>query len=185
MKRSVLFLICFIFGATGFAFGQTKSVTNVDLEKFKQKRLQAEKDYRENYERLGLPSPEELDRRREQSQKENEELSARLRAERLERERIEAEQEAIRMNYWNSQGQVVVEPTYSPFSSSTYVPFENYGLGYVYPYGYYGRRRFPSQRFLPKGQSGYFAGGQFWPTPMPDQRRRPMFRQPRNPRPRR
>jgi hypothetical protein len=178
MKRSVLFLICFIFGATGFAFGQTKAVTNVDLEKFRQKRLQAEKEYRENYKRLGLPSPEELDRRREQSRKENEELSARLRAERLERERIEAEQEAIRLNYLSSQGQVLVEPSYVPFGTSSYVPFENYGLGYVYPSGYYGRR-FPKQRFLPRGQSGYFAGGQFWPTPVRRPQPRTIFRRPR------
>lgn len=182
MKRSILFLVCFIFGARVFSFGQTKSVTNAELEKFKQQRLKADKEYRENYERLGLPSPEELERRREESQKEMEELSAKLRAERLERERIEAEQEAARMSYLNSQSGVVVEPSYVPFYSS-YVPFENYDLGYGYPY-YYRGHRYPYRRFRPRGQTGYFAGGQFWPTPARDARPRPMFRRPTRFRPR-
>lgn len=166
-----------------FTFGQTKSVTNAQLEKFRQERLKAEKEYRENYERLGMPSPEELERRREQSQKEMEELSAKLRAERLERERIEAEQEAARINYLNSQSGVVVEPSYVPFASSTYVPFESYSYSYGYPY-YYPRYRFPYRKFRPRGQTGYFAGGQFWPTPAPDNRPRPMFRRPTRFRPR-
>src|SRR3982751_4028124 len=73
------------------AFAQTRSVTNADLEKFRQKRLKAEKDYRENYAKMGFPSPEELDRQIEKSRIEREELAARLTAERLQREQIEAE----------------------------------------------------------------------------------------------
>lgn len=42
------------------AFGQTPTVTNADLEKYRQERLKAERQLRENYEELGFPSPEEL-----------------------------------------------------------------------------------------------------------------------------
>lgn len=89
--RKSLFLI--LFGLAFFpvaAEAQTRTVTNADLEKFRAERLEAERQYRQNYERLGLPSPEELERRRTESAREREELSARLRAERLQREQLAA-----------------------------------------------------------------------------------------------
>src|SRR3954466_53115 len=92
MSQRSFFILCLICVLGSLAFSQTKSVTNADLEKYKESRLKAEREYRENYERLGFPSPEELDRRREQSQKDTEELSAKLRAERLEREKLELQQ---------------------------------------------------------------------------------------------
>jgi hypothetical protein len=86
MKRNLLFFVVFLSVSAGSVIGQTRTVTNADLEKFRQERLKAEKDYRENYARLGFPSPEELQRRHEQSSKENSELAAKFRAE----ERLEA-----------------------------------------------------------------------------------------------
>ncbi|MBK9768953.1 MAG: hypothetical protein IPP63_19145 [Chloracidobacterium sp.] len=68
---------------------QNKTVTNADLEKYWQARLAADREYRENYERLGMPSPTELDRRREQSRIETERLSEKLRSAELERERLD------------------------------------------------------------------------------------------------
>ena len=66
MKRKVLFILCSIFITVSFASAQSakRTVTNTDLEKFKQKRLNAERDLRENYEKLGFPSPEELEKQR-------------------------------------------------------------------------------------------------------------------------
>lgn len=84
MKQFLVF--SFILTATIAAFAQTKTITNADLEKYKQQRLAAERDYRENYERLGFPSPEELARRNAESQRELSEYSARLRQERLAEE---------------------------------------------------------------------------------------------------
>jgi hypothetical protein len=46
-----------------------RTVTNADLEKYRQARVKAEEDYRQNYERLGRPSPEELERREAERQK--------------------------------------------------------------------------------------------------------------------
>lgn len=80
------FVVLIILFGVGVSFGQTRTVTNADLEKYRQERLKAEKDYRENYQRLGMPSPEELDRQREESAREMTELSAKLRYEREMRE---------------------------------------------------------------------------------------------------
>lgn len=61
---------------------QTKTVTNGDLEKFRQERLRAEEDYRENYAKRGLPSPEEIERINDQKRRELSELATELREER-------------------------------------------------------------------------------------------------------
>ncbi|MBK9164107.1 MAG: hypothetical protein IPM21_09355 [Acidobacteria bacterium] len=89
--RKGLFLLLFGLVLAPLAVdAQTRTVTNADLEKFRSERLEAERQYRQNYERLGLPSPEELERRRVESAREREELSARLRAERIQREQFAA-----------------------------------------------------------------------------------------------
>jgi len=142
------------------AAGQSRSVTNADLERFRQARLKAEADYRENYAKWGFPSPEELDRRREESRVETEKLAEQLRAERLERERLamerEANEAAARSLYLN-QSNGVDYPYESPFFFSS-------GGG-----GRFGRRS------LRNTQTGYFAGGQFWPTPIVRNIPRPLF----------
>lgn len=67
MKERILPFLSLILVFSGFVFAQQRAtgrtVTNADLEKFRQKRLQAERDYRENYEKRGMPSPAELERR--------------------------------------------------------------------------------------------------------------------------
>jgi hypothetical protein len=103
MKRNMLFFVILMTaGLTGSVAAQTRTVTNADLEKFRQQRLKAEQDYQENYAKWGMPSPEELEERRKQSAKEMAELATRLRAERLERERIEAERQASEYDYLRS-----------------------------------------------------------------------------------
>ena len=90
MKQRVLFFLCAMLAFAAYVDAQGKTVTNADLDKFKQKRLQAEKDLKEYYAKIGLTS-EEVAKREAADDKEREELSARLRASRLEQERIEAE----------------------------------------------------------------------------------------------
>jgi hypothetical protein len=83
-KRSLFFLcLCFIVSSSAFAQAG-KTITNADLEKYRQKRLQAEREYIENYEKLGFPSPEELSEQRAEREAENEEAILRRREERLE-----------------------------------------------------------------------------------------------------
>ncbi len=93
LSIAVVFGCMVAFVCSGVA--QTRTVTNADLEKFKAKRIAAEKDLRENYARLGFPSPEELEKQNAQSQKERFALFEKLQAARIERERIEAERQRI------------------------------------------------------------------------------------------
>lgn len=90
MKKRILLVLSLIFSVAALTSAQTKTVTNADLESFRQKRLAAEKDYRENYAKLGFPSPQELEKQLAEDQRRLEELSEKLRAERLERERTGA-----------------------------------------------------------------------------------------------
>lgn len=146
MKKQILLFLGFIFICANVASAQSKrTVTNADLEKFRQIRLQAERDYRENYQRLGLPSPEELEKRREQNRKELFELSERLREENLEREQRQREEEF-------RQAQILYFRSSSQFNQGAYNGNGFYSSGYVggYPYfgyssGYYGN--FYNNRF--------------------------------------
>jgi hypothetical protein len=74
---------------------QTNTVTNSDLERFRESRLQAEREYRENYARLGMPSPEELAKKRDEDISRIVEMGERLRRERLDREMRQAEFAAV------------------------------------------------------------------------------------------
>lgn len=172
MRQRSFFVCCLTILISSAGFSQNSSVTNADLQVYREKRLKAEREYRENYQQMGFPSPEELDRRREQSMKETEELSAKLRSERLRRESIETQQRlaeqaaAAYYQYFPSTGDNVI-----------------YSGSWNYPY--YGRRR--PFRIGTTYQTGYFAGGHFWPgglgtPPVPSGRRTPapVFIRPRH-----
>ena len=64
MKKAAL-IFGLILSLTAIGIGQVRTVTNSTLQKFQEKRLAAERDYRDNYARMGFPSPEELDRQRD------------------------------------------------------------------------------------------------------------------------
>lgn len=81
-----LFILALIFAAANLAASQTKTVTNGDLEQFREKRLKAERDYRENYEKLGFPSPAELERQNAESKRELAKLARRIEAENAQNE---------------------------------------------------------------------------------------------------
>lgn len=84
-----------VFVSAVMAFGQVRTVTNGTLEKFQQKRLAAERDYRENYQRLGFPSPEELEKQQEADMTARLQLAEQLRQARLEKERLELEKRSL------------------------------------------------------------------------------------------
>lgn len=83
MKERILLILSLILISGGFVSAQTarRTVTNADLEKFRQKREQADADYRANYKKLGMPSPEELQRMEAERQVQQAEYSRRLTAE--------------------------------------------------------------------------------------------------------
>ena len=137
MKKQALFVFGMVFVFSGLAVAQTKTVTNADLLKFKVARLKAEKDLRENYKELGFPSPEELKQRNEKSAREFSELSQRLRAERLEKERIAVEANAVR-----NSGGVEYSDSTDYYDSGRY-----YGTSYYYPGYSVGSRGSRNRRF--------------------------------------
>lgn len=170
MTRSLLVILFSLLMSA--AISAQATVTNADLEKFRIKRLAAEKELRENYAKLGFPSPEELERQNAESAKLRDELAARLERERLERERIAAEYRA-----WTGQGgSVVVVSEQAP--RRDYI----YGYGYQYPYDRYRRIYRPRgpQVVWRAGPGGviYEPGGRssFIYSPRVD-RPRPFFRQ--------
>lgn len=142
MKAAAL-IIGLILTSAVIGFGQTRTVTNVELEKYQQKRLAAERDYRANYERLGMPSPEDLDRQRDADMKSRMELAEQLRQARLEKERLELEQRSI------ESAQLEAE-------SAAIEVNEFYG-GYAGGYGFYdlGRNRFHRGRYPFSGRFGH------------------------------
>ena len=88
-------------------FAQTKTVTNADLEKFRQKRLEAERQLREKYAEMGFPSPEEREKQNARQRAELEEVSERFRRERLEAQNdIIAEANALRSEIASIDGQI-------------------------------------------------------------------------------
>ena len=142
-----LLLVVFIGSMVAAATAQTKVLTNSDLEKYRLEREKAEREYRENYAKKGFPSPEELDKRRRQNEIENQEYVIRL------NEQIRAAENAAaqrRTSY--------VYYTYAPTEAGEQVV--NYP--YLWSYG----RGFNTPARTVTTQPGYFAGGQFWPTPV-------------------
>ncbi|MCY7347860.1 MAG: hypothetical protein LH614_16810 [Pyrinomonadaceae bacterium] len=94
-------VLIFSFIAITSAAAQTRTVTNDDLEKYRQKRVAAQRDLRENYERLGFPSPAELERQNAESRAERSALAQRLETENLEREQLNLEREHAEMEARN------------------------------------------------------------------------------------
>lgn len=113
---------------------QKRMVTNEDLEKFKSERLAAERDYRENYERMGFPSPEELEKRNEQRTRDLTEYASRLREQRI------AEEYAAALGAQPNFGAPAPPPAdYYRSNSSNFYYSLPLPLGGYYNYGNSGR----------------------------------------------
>jgi len=188
MWQKTLFVCCLIALSCSLGVSQ-RNVTNDDLKVYRDTRIRADREYRENYRRWGQPSPEELERRREESLRDTVDLSIQLRAQRLERERIDA---GIQMQRESNEAmqQMVNQLTAPPperYPNYTYYDNSIWGSSYYNPY-YYGQRRVYGQRFPYYGRPygygqrspyygqpyGHFAGGQFFsgglytPKPQPN-----------------
>lgn len=132
MRKSFFLLLCFLAVFAQALFGQTRTVDNFTLDKYKQQRLSAEKDLRENYAKLGFPSPEELERQRKEDAAKTDELLDKLRQEDLEQQRIDLERQRVAIDaarlQQESQPQVVVGNGYDSVYGSGY--YSNYGGRY-------------------------------------------------------
>lgn len=147
----------------GSLAAQTRYITNASLAQYKDARLRADREYLENYERLGLLSPEEADRRIEQRTADMLELAKQLRADDLERDRLAAEL-VMNARTTAARNQQVVFGG-SPFDDGFVYNggfFDGGGFFYGTPFGGHHHSRFRFRRQF--GQTGYVGGGQFWPT---------------------
>lgn len=136
MKKRLLFILCLFFVAANSSAGQTRSVTNRDLEKFRQKRVQSEREYRENYGKLGFPSPEELDEQNAESRRKLSELSQQIEAENVGNQMSFAERASVlraqiasveaQINYL--RGELNRQPRQNLFFSTGV--YQTYGGGY-------------------------------------------------------
>jgi hypothetical protein len=137
MKTRILLIICVLLAANS-VFAQRKSITNASLEKFKQERLKREADYRANYKKLGLPSPEELAQRDADEQKKIDEYTEKARVNRRQTEanfqlranalRTELAATDAELNYL--RGQISRLPNRQTYVSLAYPIFN-----YVQPHG--------------------------------------------------
>lgn len=135
MKKQAIFVLGAILLLSGLTFAQIRTITNADLEKFRVKRVQAEKDLRENYEKLGFPSPEELERQNEESRRELDEFADQLRQERLIRESQDSNYIYLDQSYDESGN------TRSTYPNPAFVDYGQY-YGSTYYNGYYRNRRY-------------------------------------------
>ena len=95
--RKIAAVLIVVFSTVLAAAAQraVRTVTNAELAKFRERRLSAEQEYRDNYERLGMPSPEELDAIRDRDMADRLMISEQLRQARLEKERLELDRQRI------------------------------------------------------------------------------------------
>ncbi len=144
MKRLLILFLSLLTAIS--AFGQTKTVTNSDLEKFRQQRVESERKLQTDYAKLGLPSPAEIERRTRQSRAEFDQYSDQLRQRRL----ITQNDFAVQANLLRSQI-ISVDAQISYLSrQTTNYSNQNYGYSSGYSYGYapYGYPR--SRSVLPQ-----------------------------------
>ncbi len=71
-----LWIVILSLAAAFSVIAQTKTVTNADLEQFRQKRVESEKKLREDYARMGFPSPAELERQNQRRRADLERFAA-------------------------------------------------------------------------------------------------------------
>jgi hypothetical protein len=173
MKKAVL-LFGLILSFAALGIGQVRTITDSTLQKFQQKRLDAERNYRDNYARMGFPSPEELDRQRETDMAARLQLAEQLRQARLERERIELERQGLMLQAAALERERDTEDSYNNGFYGGYFG----GYGGFYSNGGFFDGRFGSRR-RHFGGFGRFTGGGYRATPVgvyptPIRRTRPL-----------
>ncbi len=75
MKNRIWLAVGLIFVVSSIVSAQTakRTITNFDLEKYKQQREKSDAEYRANYKKLGMPSPEDLEQQQQDAKRLNEE----------------------------------------------------------------------------------------------------------------
>jgi hypothetical protein len=162
MRFSFGAVVLMIFAAVISVTAQKRTITNADLEKYRQERMRAEKEYMDTYERLGRPSPEELRRQRDESLAATARVAEMLMQQELEREQMELQRDQFR--HEDETG-----PRHSGALYNGAAPGLVYGAGYGFGgYGeYFGSRgtRRNGRPFAGGYQQPYYVGGgSIWPV---------------------
>lgn len=144
MKNKFWLVIGLIFVVSNMVLAQTarKTVTNEDLEKFKQQREKAEADYRAKYKELGMPSPEELEKRNAEDQRWKEEYSRAAQANKQQdQDYWQTRSNTLRYEIYNINAQInYVNNQIARLSNQNpnVVTPQQLGQVAVVPYAYYG-----------------------------------------------
>jgi hypothetical protein len=142
MKKRLLFILCLFFVAANSSAAQTKNVTNSDLEKFRQKRLQAEKEFRDNHAKLGFPSLKDLEKQNVESRRRLSELAQQIEAENADSQSsFEARAGELRTKIVSVEAQIDylrrelnrLPQQNQSLSSVYFLPRGSFGGGYVAP----------------------------------------------------
>jgi hypothetical protein len=132
MKKAVLCFGVLIALAT-MGVAQVPTVDNFTLEKFQKQRIAAQRDYQENYARMGFPSPEELDRQRDADMNARMQLADQLRTARLEQQRIDIQNRGLDIQAASIENEREAREA----SYAGYYGTESQGFGGGYGYGGY------------------------------------------------
>src|SRR5678815_506767 len=154
-----------------FGVAQVPTVDNFTLEKYQKQRLAAQREYQENYARLGFPSPEELDRQRDADMTARIQLADQLRQARLEQQRIDNQSLSLDLEAASLEdARQAREESRAAYYGSEASGYTGYAGGYggyggygnYYPgYGGYNDGRYGYGR-LGRYRGGY--GGGLWPV---------------------
>ena len=165
MRKAVLGL-CMCLSLSIVVLSQTPTVTNLDLEKYRIERMMAEKEYRDNYARQGLPSPEELERQRQEDQAARIDLMERLRRARQDQERIQLDRDRLDLDAARLQAEIDANAA-AQEQREGYSNYPNYGA-YGYPgvgvYGYPGGYGYPGYGGY-RNNRGYYDRWGRWHDP--------------------
>lgn len=188
MRNKILLILGLIFLASSIVAAQKarKTITNFDLEKYRVQREKAEADYLENYEKRGMPSPEELQKREEVNSIKREELSRRLAVERQQAEQTKlqmqiAEQNA-RINYPNNSanqlsGTQIFSGSYPIYGSSMILNNDYYNRSRWHRPGYPYRGNYP--QIVPNQPTVVVGGGMIYTVPRSSSTPQPIIVRPR------
>jgi hypothetical protein len=176
-KIAGIFCVLVSFVLTASAQWAIRTVTNADLEKYAQERIEADKQYRQNYASRGMLSPEEVQARADDRMNQTIELANKIRSDDLERRRLDLAAQAQILEARRLDAREAAEQStavvYYPNPYNGYGGYNGYilgGEGYGYysgGYGYYGNRRYGRHYrggFPVLGSGGYVSGGNLWPS---------------------
>ena len=157
-KIAVVFCVLFSFSTATSAQTSRRTVTNFDLDKYRDQRVAAEREYRDTFAQRGMLSPEEIKAASDQRVQQTLDLALEIRQQNLEEQRISLEARAQQLELDEMRYPQQSMPNYYPYDSSIW----GYGV-----YGDFGGGRFRRLNFRRSDNRGYYVGGgAVWSAPL-------------------